>query len=402
MAPRPGEQGFTLVEMLVATGVWIVLGGTLLYVAQGLISDAKLVASQQNAYVELTHLIDTWQAEATSALAVFVPTNDVLGSDNSDGHELDFYSRDAERRGHFWAYRWDARVHTLQRYTYSVPGTVASPSDPPLPGITAFSATKKLASTIVGPFLGGYVPRDVAVNFGYAEVSGGNAITDVTVADARNRFEIELLPGTMASGFQVIVGTFEPSPTPAPSPSPATPTPSPARSPTPTPAPTATRTATPTPRPTPTPTATPCYAVFPITLTFFGLTWWEGQQSNNPCSGAITSVAFAFANFPAVDMVPLNAAFMAIPHPGLGVGYFVELQDLSALSAQVGPGSQIYAGDTLAAAAAVPCKYIFYSNPATIQVLVGYGGYPISTQDSAIGSIITNLQEAIPGCVPVE
>ncbi|MGH7661621.1 MAG: hypothetical protein ACRENA_11995, partial [Vulcanimicrobiaceae bacterium] len=306
--------------------------------------------------------------------------------------------------GHFWAYRWDSQAHTLQRYTYSVPGTSAAPSDPPLTGITAFAAVRKLASTIAQPFLAGYVARDVAVNLGYPEVIGGNAIADVTVAGARNRFEIELLPGTMISGFQVVVGTFQPTATP-PSPTPPVTTrPSPTATPTaaPTATPTARPTATPTARPTPTPSATPCYALFPMTLTFFGVTWWEGQQSGNPCSGTITSVAFVFANFPAVDMVPLDAAFMAIPHPGLSVGYYVELQDLTALSAQVVPGSHVSAGDTLAGAAALPCKFIFFSNPATIQVLVGYGGYPIPTQDSAIGSIVTNLQEAIPGCVPVE
>jgi hypothetical protein len=163
-----------------------------------------------------------------------------------------------------------------------------------------------------------------------------------------------------------------------------------------------TPTATPTALPTPTPTATPCYAAFPITLGFFGITWWEGQRSGNPCTGFITSVAFVFPNFPAVDMVPLDTAFMAIPHPGLAVGYFVELQDMSALSAQLAPGSRVSAGDTLAATAALPCKTIFFSNPATIQVLVGYGGYPIPTQDSAIASIVANLQDAIPGCIPVE
>jgi len=209
MPPRSGERGFTLVEILVATGVWIVLGGTLLYLTQGLLSDAKLVAERQSAYTELTHLLEVWESEATSSLAIFVPATDVLGFDNSDGHELDFYSRDAARQGHFWAYRWDAKALTLQRYTYSVRGGPAAPSDPPVAGITALSAVRVPASTLSRPFLAGYVPRDVVVNFGYPDVNGGNAITDVTVASARNRFEIELLPGTMASGFGVIVGTFQ-------------------------------------------------------------------------------------------------------------------------------------------------------------------------------------------------
>jgi hypothetical protein len=230
MAPRPGERGFTLVEMLVATGIWIVLGGTLLYVTQGLLSDAKVVTAQQSAYTELTHLLEVWESEATSSLAIFVPSTDVLGFDNSDGHELDFYSRDAARQGHFWAYRWDADALTLQRYAYSVPGRPATPSDPPVTGITAFSAVRLAASTIARPFLAGYVPRDVVVNFGYPEVNGGNAIASVTVANARNRFEIELLPGTMVSGFGVIVGTFQPAATPAPSSVPST-TPAPTSTP---------------------------------------------------------------------------------------------------------------------------------------------------------------------------
>jgi hypothetical protein len=132
------------------------------------------------------------------------------------------------------------------------------------------------------------------------------------------------------------------------------------------------------------------------------LTWWEGQQSGSPCGGYITSVAFVFANFPAVDMVPLNSAFRAIPpFNGVSVGYFVTLQDLSR-GTQVAPSSYIWSGDTLAASAAIPCKYVLSSNPATITVIIGFGGFPVVTDDSAIPSIVTNLQQAIPNCVPVE
>lgn len=218
---RSTERGFTLVEVLVASGLWIVLGGTLLLVTQGLLGAARTAFAQQRAYVALTHLIETLDAESSSALAIFVPPSDVLGTNNGDGHELDFYSRDALRYGHFWAYRWDRQAGTLQRYTYSTPGSTATPSDPPLSGITTFAATRKPASSLGAPFANGYVTRDVAVNFNYPNVNGGNAITSVTFADQRDTFTLELLPGTMTSGFAVVVSTFTPTPAPsAPGPSP--------------------------------------------------------------------------------------------------------------------------------------------------------------------------------------
>lgn len=225
---RCGESAFTLIEVLAAVGICAVLGGALLYAMQGMMAAARQTASQQHAYVQLSHLIETWNAEASSALAIFVPSRDVLGTDNSDGHELDFYSRDASRAGHFWAYRWERSASTLQRYTYSVPGQTATASDPALSGITAFSASRKAASSLGPAFANGYAARDVAVNFGYPEVDGGNAIADVIVGDAQEGFELELLPGTMTGGFSVVVATFTPAPSstfaPTATPIPAGPT----------------------------------------------------------------------------------------------------------------------------------------------------------------------------------
>jgi|SRR5579872_684121 len=225
--PRSSERGFTLIEVLVAAGLWIVLGGTLLLATQGLLAAARTALGQQHAYVTLTQLIETLDAESSSALAIFIPPNDVLGKNNRDGHELDFYSRDALRYGHFWAYHWDRATSTLQRYTYSTPGSAVTPSDPPLNGITSFAATRKLASTLGPAFANGYVARDIAVNFNYSNVNGGNAVVAVAFAGRRDAFSLELLPGTMTSGFAVVVATFTPTPAPAPSPAPGTPAPAP-------------------------------------------------------------------------------------------------------------------------------------------------------------------------------
>jgi len=225
--PRSSERGFTLVEVLAATGLWIVLGGTLLFVTQGLLGAARAGATQQRAYVALTQLIETLDAESSSALAIFVPPRDVLGTSNADGHELDFYSRDASRNGRFWAYRFDRTASTLQRYAYSAPGSAAMTSDPPLHGITSFAAIRKSVSSLSVPFANGYVTRDVAVGFNYPNVTGGNAIVTVSFGDRRDAFSLELLPGTMTSGFGVVVSTFTPTPAPVATPSPGGPAPSP-------------------------------------------------------------------------------------------------------------------------------------------------------------------------------
>jgi type II secretory pathway pseudopilin PulG len=218
---RSDERGFTLVELLAASAIWIVICGALLYVVQTLLASARQIGDQQNAYIQLTHLTETWDAESSSAFAIFVPPGDVHGADNSDGHEVDFYSRDAAGAAHFWAYDWERTTSSLQRYTYATPGGAAVASDPAIAGITAFSAVRRPASAIQEPFLGGYVPRDVAVNFGYPGVDGGNAITELTVSNARTTFTMKLLPGTMPSGFQVVVASFTPAPKATSTPAPA-------------------------------------------------------------------------------------------------------------------------------------------------------------------------------------
>src|SRR5579883_1131622 len=159
MAPRPSEHGFTLLEMLVAVALWLTLGGALLVITQSILAQTQIMGDRRTAYRQLSHLTETWNAEATSALALFVPPQDILGVDNADGHELDFYSRDASRIGHFWAYRWDVSAKTLTRYAFAHPGD-APTSDPPLSGITAFHAVRRPASAIVRLFLAGYAPHD--------------------------------------------------------------------------------------------------------------------------------------------------------------------------------------------------------------------------------------------------
>ena len=215
--PRSGERGFTLVELLIATGIWVVLAGMLLFVTQGLFASARVMIEQRREYSQLSQLVETWEAESSSALAIFVPARDLLGNSNADGHEFDFYSRDAAHAGRFWAYRWDAATQTIQRYSYPSAGAPATPSGAPLERVQSLRALRKAASTLRAPFLNGYVPKDVAVNFGYPGVDGGNAIVDVVVANARGSREIELLPGTMPSGFAVVVSSFTPKPaTPPP------------------------------------------------------------------------------------------------------------------------------------------------------------------------------------------
>jgi hypothetical protein len=215
-----GERGTTWLEILIALSIVLPLALLLTSVFR---SGAALVSGNANFGANrgaLAELAERWQNEAASAWAIFTPPNDVLGAPNCSGgqcHEVDFFARDATGVAHFWAWRYDATTQTLQRYTYSdatAPGATLGASGPPQSGITVFEAHRLAASALTSPALHGYAPKDVAFNFGFPSVDGGNALTVIEVANASAHVVREFLPGTTPSGFDIVVGTFTPPPIP--------------------------------------------------------------------------------------------------------------------------------------------------------------------------------------------
>ena len=210
------QRGTAWLEILIA--LTVLLAPLLLLVAL-FRSGSSLVAGAAHygaSRTQLGELEERWQHEAASAWAIFTPAQDVLGGLNCSAgscREVDFFARDTAGGAHFWAWRFDAAAHQLQRYTYGYPaasGATPSASGPPLAGITAFGAHRLPASELLVPALRGYVPKDVTVNFGFPSVDGGNALTVIDVANDAERIVREYLPATTPSGFDVIVGTFTP------------------------------------------------------------------------------------------------------------------------------------------------------------------------------------------------
>ena len=225
---REGQRGFTVVEVLLALAIALPVAVALLGVVRLAMGGVESAASTAAAAAVMDDLVERLDAESHGAAALFEPANDVLGNPSCDPHgecrELDFFTRDTQGAAHFWAYRFDATAHTLQRYLYD-DRTAGGPvnvrtSGAPLP-LRSFEVKQMPISRADVPSLGGYTPVDVSVALGYPGVSGGNALAVVNMSNAAFHLRRELLPRLAASGFTVVVGTYTPAPLISPSPAPS-------------------------------------------------------------------------------------------------------------------------------------------------------------------------------------
>jgi prepilin-type N-terminal cleavage/methylation domain-containing protein len=225
---RRAESGFSLIEVLVAAAVSVVLAYVLVFCLRSVLQWNALLSERQSDESTVSAILDRWQAEANSAWAAFTPPLDLLGQNNTDGHELDFFTRDGKNRPAFWAYRYDGTTQTLQRYVYASPGDAPAADGPPLSGVVQFSAhtypvtaLQDTSSPIYSPLYAGAALQPSSVGFGYANapwVAGGNAITDVRVGTASVARHVQLVTQTAPSGF-IVELDYTPAPSPSASPS---------------------------------------------------------------------------------------------------------------------------------------------------------------------------------------
>ncbi|TAM78320.1 hypothetical protein EPN44_00575 [bacterium] len=206
--------GFTLLEVLIAAGIMAAVAAGLVLLLYHTLAAAASFALHRHAYAMAEDLDERWDAEAASALAVFVPPSDVLGAANGDGHEVDFFTRDGHGTPFFWTYRYDAAAHTLQRYTYAAPGATAARSGDPLPNVSSFTAAPMAVNAFSEPIFQAHANVPVTENLGYPGVDGGNRVTELHLVTGDDDVTSDLLPGVSPSGFTVVVGTFTPPPSP--------------------------------------------------------------------------------------------------------------------------------------------------------------------------------------------
>ena len=222
------ERGFSLIEALIATAVTaIIFISTLGLVKSMLHGNAQLGTSNATAW-GATDLVDGWHHDAETAMAIFVPSSDVNGQ-STQGHEVDFFTRDGMHNPTFWAYYYDASAKTVQRYTYTDPtnrsGTKTAKGSP-VAGITTFSATMLSASQLPALSAPGSIlqvlaakpPIDYTQEVGYGpEILAGNRVARIQLATANNSQTVDLTTTALPSHSTVVTGYFGPVQIAAPS-----------------------------------------------------------------------------------------------------------------------------------------------------------------------------------------
>jgi type II secretory pathway pseudopilin PulG len=232
-----GERGFTLLDVLIGAGISALVGLALVAFADRLVAAGDGLHARLAGAAAADRVTERLASEAAGAWAVYRAATDVLGNDNSDGHEVDFYAQDGSHRAFGWAYRFDAAKRTLTRYAFApgvagsaVPGEIVT-------GLDAFSVSAALPPAELGdPESPLYDPLFAGANVTSVSFPltggayGGNALLHVHVS-ANGVDRTDVLAGADAPTSFVVVVTYTPSPRPIATPTPPQPTLNPAPTP---------------------------------------------------------------------------------------------------------------------------------------------------------------------------
>ena len=132
---RSSERGFSLLEVLVAAGLFVVSRSPAFEALRQLLAGSRQLAARQLALGGLERLTAQMRAEARSATAIWVGAS--AGGGHDDCTQLDFLGTDASGPK-FWSYR------RFPNHTRSPqPGATPAPSDDAVPG----DALQRVAGT---------------------------------------------------------------------------------------------------------------------------------------------------------------------------------------------------------------------------------------------------------------
>lgn len=211
------QRGFSLIEVVVATAIAFVLGWLLIRVAHDVVLAAAHLDARLSAHGAADRLAEPLHSDAASAWSVFVPSSDVTGASNADGHELDFATEDASHRSYWWAYCFHSTTQNVVAYVY-VPGGTPQQTHV-YDGITNFTAGVHPVTALGQPSDPMYDPlfanatlTPVDVDFGWnAHALGGNHLVRAEITAPGVDRILALASGTAPSHFTVVV-TYTPSP----------------------------------------------------------------------------------------------------------------------------------------------------------------------------------------------
>lgn len=225
---RGSERGFSLVEVLVAAALFALVALTAFAALRQALFDARRLGARHAALGALERLSAQLRAEARGATAIWVGASAGGGRDDCD--QLDFATADAGGPK-FWSYRrfpnhlaGDALPpDVLQRVAGTVPlaaCALADPAETVLGGVRAFSLARFDPSALAAhadPYLAQpdsafvkTVPADPRVPLGVQDadgkpIVGGNTLTELRLDTADGSRALDLVPGTVPSGFTALL-----------------------------------------------------------------------------------------------------------------------------------------------------------------------------------------------------
>jgi type II secretory pathway pseudopilin PulG len=212
------QRAYALVELLVAAAIAFVAASLLIWLAHAAIFAAAHLDARANARSSADRLAERLLSDAAGAWSVFVPPDDVRGTGNADGHEIDFVTEDGAHREYWWAYDFDAASSSVTVYSY-VPGAPATAGDA-FAGVESFAAQTHSVSDLANPASGAYDPlfagaavTPVDVPYAWGGVAtGGNHLVRVRLAAAGVDRTLMLAAATAPTHFTVVVDYTPPTP----------------------------------------------------------------------------------------------------------------------------------------------------------------------------------------------
>ncbi len=235
---RSQELGFSVVEAMISVAIIVAISLAALGVVKAVATVANNGYTTARGGAGVDALAQQLRSDATTALAVFVPSLDVHGNKATDcsqtqptdclAHEVDFYSKTDAGQDIFWAYAFDAANHSLQRFDYDANGVVGvrdpqtgnvtkAATYPPIENVDQFDARDLQANELVtnmNPYapaltaaLPGNTPQPLPVSFDNSlpkpkpELYGGNTIVHVALQGSGPPHMLDLRAGDAPSGF---------------------------------------------------------------------------------------------------------------------------------------------------------------------------------------------------------
>lgn len=237
------QRGYSVPELLIAIVLLLSIGFATLGVLQSLTRALADRSTGESGSIALDETLERMRADAASAYAVFVPNRDVFGNPNAPGadsatpgagHEIDFYTKNDRGAEAYWAYDYDARAKTLQRFDYVTGATVrtgvfdritgtldTAAHYPTIKNVKNFAARTLFASdltadkNVFGPLVrdlvtqAGAGPAAAPVGFVPAngkpqsDLYGGNTTVQLELETNAGTRVVHLTSGVMPSGFTI-------------------------------------------------------------------------------------------------------------------------------------------------------------------------------------------------------